>query len=314
MSKVTFGIINYNRLFYLKSCAESLMESTKDYPDTQYICIDDNSAEPGTKEYLETLKDRGWLVINQEDYRNENKKDVDFYQDTEHMNAFAGALNLVLEHTEGEYFVPLQGDMQFVRKGWVNSYVELFEDRDDVGSVVLDAQRKVRLHQSSFTDHYATEDNTFAVDNSRRIGGAGDSFMKTEFAKQVGGWEMDKSKFSGETNFEDHFTLKMNMYFSGKLKPYMPWNPPAILILTDKTGTNARVRGGKRYGNYWEALSDNRYYNWVTDITSLDESSYPQSIEEMVDLNGDWDFPIDTNGNLIKLGKNIDASSYVQEV
>ena len=42
--KVTFGIINYNRLFYLKSCAESLMQSVEDYDgEVEFICIDDNS-------------------------------------------------------------------------------------------------------------------------------------------------------------------------------------------------------------------------------------------------------------------------------
>ena len=35
--KVSFGIINYNRLFYLKSCAESLMESVKGYDNVEFI-------------------------------------------------------------------------------------------------------------------------------------------------------------------------------------------------------------------------------------------------------------------------------------
>ena len=65
MSKITFGIVNYNRLHYLKSCAESLMQSIQEQKDVQLICIDDNSKESGTKEYLQTLADRGWTVINQ---------------------------------------------------------------------------------------------------------------------------------------------------------------------------------------------------------------------------------------------------------
>ena len=66
--KISFGIVNYNRLFHLKSCAESLMQSIEDYEgEVEFICIDDNSKEPGTKEYLETLSERGWKVINQED-------------------------------------------------------------------------------------------------------------------------------------------------------------------------------------------------------------------------------------------------------
>ena len=74
--KVSFGIINYNRLFYLKSCAESLMESVKGYDNIEFICIDDNSKEEGTKEYLKSLEDRGWKIINQEDRRNSPKQEI----------------------------------------------------------------------------------------------------------------------------------------------------------------------------------------------------------------------------------------------
>ena len=89
--KVTFGIINYNRLFYLKSCAESLMESVEDYDNVEFICIDDNSREVGTKAYLASLRERGWTVINQEEYRIGRKLVTDEYNDTTHMNAFADA-------------------------------------------------------------------------------------------------------------------------------------------------------------------------------------------------------------------------------
>ena len=79
--KVSFGIINYNRLFYLKSCAETLMKSVEDYEgEVEFICIDDNSKEKDTKEYLKTLSDRGWKVINQQDYRPSNKKDIGIIQ------------------------------------------------------------------------------------------------------------------------------------------------------------------------------------------------------------------------------------------
>ena len=71
--KVTFGINNYNRLFYLRSCAESLMESVSDYDDVEFICVDDNSEEPGTQEYLGLLREKGWKVINQQDYRSGEK-------------------------------------------------------------------------------------------------------------------------------------------------------------------------------------------------------------------------------------------------
>ena len=67
------------------------------------------------------------------------------------MNPFSDALNLLLNMAEGEYFVPLQGDMQFVKKNWVDSYVELMEECDNVGNICLDAQRRVRLEATYFT-------------------------------------------------------------------------------------------------------------------------------------------------------------------
>ena len=296
MSRVTFGIVNYNRLFYLKSCAETLMESVSDYEDVEFICVDDNSKESGTKEYLKTLEDRGWVVINQEDYRTKEKSKVDFYNDTVHMSAFSEALNIMLEVSTGEYFVPLQGDIQFVKKNWLESFVELFEEKDDVGCVCLDAQRKVRLQGSYFTNHIEVENNIFAIDRSRNIGGAGDAFYKTSIVKELGGW----TKGPAGTP-ETYFVEKMIKKYNGAKKAYVPWNPPAALIITD-VGTNARIRGGKRYGKYWEAQSNNLYYNWAPELELTEERRRPQSIEELLVTNGGWKLPLDENGNMIKVG------------
>ena len=94
--KVTFGINNYNRLFYLRSCAESLMESVSDYEDVEFLCVDDNSRENGTEEYLQSLKDRGWKVINQQDYRDDKKLSIG-QNDSDHITHFADALNIIFQ-------------------------------------------------------------------------------------------------------------------------------------------------------------------------------------------------------------------------
>tara|TARA_R110002126_G_scaffold793_1_gene4952 strand:- start:1110 stop:1322 length:213 start_codon:yes stop_codon:yes gene_type:complete len=49
----TFGLNNCNRLFYLKSCFETLYEATNDYPNRELIVVDDASVEEGTKESSE---------------------------------------------------------------------------------------------------------------------------------------------------------------------------------------------------------------------------------------------------------------------
>jgi len=304
MSKVTFGIVNYNRLFYLKSCAETLMESVSEYDDVEFICIDDNSKEKGTTEYLETLKDRGWLVINQEEHRQQEKDKVDYYNDTVHMSAFSDALNIMLAKATGDYFVPIQGDIQFVKKNWLGSYVELFEERDNIGCICLDAQRRSRLQNSYFTDHIEADNNIFAIDRTRNIGGAGDAFFKTSMLREMGGWTQ------GEIGTpETSFVEKINTKYDGMMKPYVPWNPPAALIITG-VGTNARIRGGKRYGKYWEAKSDNLYYEWAEDLELNMQRQRPQSIEELLVTNGGWDLPLDDGGNMIKIGVNFEGDEF----
>ena len=287
--KVSFGIINYNRLFYLKSCAESLMASVEDYKNVEFICIDDNSKEPGTQEYLNSLSDRGWKVINQQDYREDSKNKIDDIKDV--IDAFSDALNIFNNEATGELIVPLQGDTQFVRKGWLQDYVDFFEERNDVFSIMLDAQRRVRLQGREYEKAKANE-STFAVQNGRIIGGAGDCVMRKEYVDKIGGWHTGQPQ-----NAEDIFTAMATNVFYGQKKAWMPWVPVSAAIYTDPRGTNGRVRGNKRFGLYWEALKDDLYYQWV-DESKLDISdNRPCSIEEVTSANGDWDLPIDDNGN-----------------
>jgi hypothetical protein len=286
--KVSFGIINHNRLFYLKSCAESLMKSVADYPDTEFICIDDNSKEPGTKEYLKSLEDRGWVVVNQQDYRDDPKNNIKQIKDV--IDAFSESLNIFNNLATGELIVPLQGDTQFIRKNWLSDYVSLFKERDDVFNIMLDAQRKVRLKNCSF-NKTKINNSIFAIQSGRIIGGAGDCVMRKEYVDEMGGWHVGL-----ENNAEDIFTLMANNIFPDK-KPYCPWLPVSIAIYTDPRGTNGRVRGNKRYGLYWEALKDDMYYEWL-DESSLEKSeNHPYSIEDVVMANGEWKLPIDENGN-----------------
>jgi len=288
--KITIGMINYNRLFYLKSCVESLMQSIEDYNgEIELICIDDNSKEKGTEEYLQNLSERGWKIINQEDHRTKTKADIKEVKDL--IDEYSAALNILHQESTGDLIVPLQGDMQFVRKNWLQDYVSLFSERDDVFVAVLDAQRKVRLDRAYFTNHTKHGNNIFVVNPSRIVPGAGDCFYKREYLDEMGGWKVGENN-----NSEDLFTQTANKMFPDK-KVFMPWLPVSIAIYTDPRGTMGRVRGNSRYGLYWEALKDNMYYEWV-DLKDLEVSTRrPLSIEEMAVANGDWELPVDKQGN-----------------
>ena len=288
--KVTFGVNNYNRLFYLKSCAESLMQSVEDYDgEIEFICIDDNSQEPGTKEYLKTLSDRGWKVINQEDRRVKPKKDIGIIKDV--IDEFSSALNIFYKEATGDIIAPLQGDAQFIRKNWLQDYVALFSERNDVFCIGFDAQRRVRLEQGNFIGHCRHGNSIFAIKDHRMISGAGECFYRREFVEAMGGWRVGEN-----TNAEDLFTWQAHRMFPDQ-KTYVPWIPVSIAIYTDPRGTMGRVRGNMRFGLYWEALSDNMYYKWV-DLKNIKISrSRPVSIEELAIANGDWELPLYPDGS-----------------
>jgi len=80
----------------------------------------------------------------------------------------------------------------------------------------------------------------------------------------------------------------------------LPIYPVSIAIYTDSRGTNARVRGNKRYGDYWKAKKDNCYYEIMDYGVLLKDKKFerqtPVSIEEAAIPIG-WSAPIDKEGN-----------------
>jgi len=300
--KVTFGIINYNRLFYLKSCAESLMRSVQDYPDVEFICVDDNSQEEGTQEYLQSLKERGWKVINQQDTRGEKTFKIG-QNDVDHISPFTDSLNIVFHESSGEIIFPLQGDCQFIREGWLGDYVELFKQRSNVGSVLLDCQRKVRLESAEFSK-VQVNNTFFATDSTRnRVNGAGDCGYRRKVLDYVGGWKMSPEGINAEENLSN----TIDKTFNGDLQTYLPWVPVCVGIFTDPRGTNARVRGNKRFGKYWQA-KDDVYYDWIDEKSLSYHAHRPFSIEELARPIG-WTAPIDEFGNWKKNPINIETAT-----
>ena len=153
--KVTFGIINCNRLHYLKSCVESLIVSTSDYENKEIIIVDNASSEKGTDEYLIEKGEQGIKVFRQ--------------VSRDPSNEFAKALNIITRESTGDYIAHLQGDMQFViNGGWLHEYVKFYEKfKNQVGCVGLDAQRTKRNRQTSKFSKKMNDDYSFFLDYSR---------------------------------------------------------------------------------------------------------------------------------------------------
>ena len=298
---VTFGIVNCNRLEYLKICVESLIFCTDDYDSKEIIIIDNASIEEGTLEYLEQKEAQGIRVIRQE------KRDPS--------NEFAKALNILCKEAKGDFIAPVQGDMQFLVKGsWLKEYVNFFRKYEDyIGCILFDAQRQIRINSSSpfglLEESIMNKDFRFYVDTKRPpLHGAADCMYSKKVLEKIFPWSEKNDSHEGGGDSETKMLEKISkMLESGEIGPNLftlvPQIPVSAGIYTDPRGTNARVRGNIRYGKYWPPKEDFRYYE-IFEYSEVIESKNtsggaPFSIEKMAIPIG-WDQPIDNQGNWLK--------------
>ena len=301
--KITIGIINYNRLYYLKSVAKSLMDNTKNN-DVELICIDDDSIEKGTKEYLKELEKLGWIVINQKNFRKIKKETG--CNNFSHISPFSEALNILHKNSTGELIIPVQGDGQVIRDDWLDEVINLVNNKNDIGCICYDAQRKIRLKGSEFDSYLINGIKYFSrkksyISSSGVVAGSADCVFTRELLDRVGGWSIGKG-----INSENDFVAKVEN-LRPILKRYYLYLPAAVAIITDKRGTNARIRGNKIYGDYWQAEND-LYYKYITSKHYNNNMVRPYSIEEVAIANGNWELPLDENGrwkkNPIEINEN----------
>ena len=294
--RVTFGIVNCNRLFYLKACLSSLLKSTMDYSNKQIIVVDNASIEPGTQEYLDEIEKIGVLTVR-------NKK-------RDPTNEFAVALNKIVEISDGEIVCPLSGDLQFgVKENWLQEYVEVFKKRNDIGSIMLDAQRKITNSIEHRTDCVETSNLIFQKNLSRPpIATSGNSLFLKETLKKVGPWCEDNKNHEGTDDSETKMLMSTLKYLKDSGERWYQYQtniPMTIMISNDPRGTNARIRGEKRYGKYVPGIGEEgQYYQMKTfkELKSLlDERNIlkPIPYEKFAKPIG-WSLPLDEKGNLKK--------------
>jgi len=284
---ITFGFVNCNRLFYLKSCVESLLLCTDDYPNKEFIVVDNHSLEEGTDEYLLDLSKRGFKIIKK------NLRDP--------KNEFAIGLNEIVTAAKGEFVVPLQGDMQFILKGkWLKEYVDLYRKYpDNIGCITLDAQRGVTIAGSQLGIVSYDGKMNFFVDYGRPpTCGAADVMYSKKMLEKMGPWseKNDQHEYAGDSETNMLNRVK-SMQSQGEISWFqmMPAFPVSIATYTDSRGTNARIRGDKRYGDYWQGKENNLYYELIDFIKADVSPATPYSIEVVAKPIG-WQSPIDENG------------------
>lgn len=294
MDKVTFGIINCNRLHYLKSCFESIVATTSDYENKEFIVVDNASVEDGTEDYLRGLESRGVRVFRS------HQRDPS--------NEFAKGLNTVCREATGDFIIPLQGDMQFILEGWLTEFVRFYsENINNTGCVSLDAQRRVThdSHKKSMTNFFGEGKIKFCFDLERSgFSGAGDCMYSRRAVETFFPWNESNVNHEGTLDSETSMLEKVKKVKREKsldLYCAIPSIPASIAIYTDPRGTNARVRGNRRYGQYWAAKGpSSRYYRTLSINAALQIfHQFPVSIEDIADPI-DWSAPIDNRGSWMK--------------
>lgn len=300
--KVSFGIVNCNRLFYLKSCVESLVLCTQDYPNKEIIIVDNASIEPGTDEYLESLATRGMKVFKT--------------KTRDPSNEYAKALNTIVNSATGDIICPLSGDLQFVIKdGWVQKYVDLMKLKSDIGSIMLDSQRRITIEGEFRTECVDMGVLKFWKNLSRPpLATSGNSFYRREVLLSIGPWSENNKNHEGTDDSETKMlknVLGIVEKQTNKWCQYQPSIPITVMIYTDPRGTNARVRDDKIYGKYTSANGSPPLYYKLRTFDELDREfsiknrQAPLEIEKIAIGNG-WNIYLDDNGNWKKNPIRID--------
>jgi len=282
-----------------------LIACTEDYLDKEIIVIDNASIEPGTDDYLEDVKKRGIKVFKT--------------QVRDPTNEYARALNKIVELSTGDIICPLSGDLQFViKRGWVQKYVDLMKLCPDIGSIMLDSQRKVTIENELRTDCIDLEELKFWKNLSRPpIATSGNSFYRKEVLLKLGQWSEDNKNHEGSDDSETKMLKRVTEVVKNqdvKWCQYQPSVPMTVMIYTDPRGTNARVRGDKIYGKYTAASGSPPLYYKIRTFEELDSEfsikniQIPLEIEKIAIGNG-WDIYLDDSGSWKKNPIRVDQCS-----
>lgn len=295
--KVTFGIINCNRLYYAKSCFYSLIQTTKSYENKEIIFIDNASVEEGTDQFLDKIKKQYNVKVFK-------------ISERDPANEFAKGLNKLCEEYTGNFLVPLQGDMQFILNDWLEYYLDFYtKNIDNIGCILLDAQRNKTNNEHQYSIPLTGSDHKFKFVynyNRNAISGAGDVFYSRKIIDYIYPWSQNNQQHEGTLDSESAMLKKIkelsDVNTNKKLNCVMPIIPVSCAIYTDSRGTNARIRKNKLYGDYWPPKIDYRYYN----ISNLEDKIklyatrvIPVGIEDIVEPLG-FSLPLDENGNMKK--------------
>lgn len=326
LPKVTIGVLSWNRLHYLKATLESARLCIE-YPNIEWIVLDNESNEPGLLEYLESLDWLDHLIVKKQSH--------------------ADAMNQMVEMANGSMVMIWPDDVQFTVQGdWMVDVVEVLEANHDLGSMCLDFMRRRTIQEVFGASLWANRRllreelakfgrnwrkrriiesrrgvlfHTFGWKKPGVCGSGIPSITRTEVWKNLGPWRTTFDAPGPENaNIDSSLGAESDMvrrsYASARpLQGVIPMVPVAADIITDPLGCKAKIRGGCRYGVYMPPVDGPFYYQ----ITRWSEWSgcdrtLPVDFTTGVTSIG-FRIPIDENGDRKKHALNDSVVWDIQE-
>ena len=321
---LTIGILSWNRLHYLRATLESARRCIQ-YPNIQWIVLDNCSTEPGLADYLKSVS---WL-------------DELIFLKSDHVSA----MNEIVSRARGEVLLLWPDDMQFIVEGdWMTDYIAMLMDNPWIGSMSLNCQRRQTIQRNWGAQSFphireilseikwfgtsfrfprmihcssGLSARTYGWKEDGIIGSGIPSLSRLNVWKTMGPWKTKSgperivdSSGGGETEMLQRWRNSRSAW-----QRALPTLPVSADILTDPTGTKAKVRGNTRYGVYIQPPAGGDFYYQIyaqENLAGQIQSSLPIPFEDFVKPLG-FELPLDKQGNLLKTGINLSEKSALDE-
>ncbi len=308
---MTVGLLIWNRLHYLRATLESARRCLN-LPGIEWIVIDNESTERGLREYLEGAD---WITKR-----------------ITRAMPMTDAMNLLVEEASADTILIWPEDMQFITESdWIGDCVELLRDHPEIGSLLISPLRRSEIRglltwrrwhayllvgsavkrgriperQRVMRSTSGFPVRTFGWTKPGIVGSGIPTLTRTDVWRQQGPWRSSRGTFKDSSAGGEEDMLLRYRESGLRLQRAISNIPLAADIVTDPTGTKAKVRGDRRYGKYFPPPDGDFYYR----IYSKDEMAgylshdIPVPFEDIVEPLG-FQLPIDEAGNLRKVSIN----------
>ncbi len=301
--RLTVAVLSWNRLFYLRATLESARRCLS-LPDIEWIVSDNNSVEPGLRDYLEGLD---WVGHK-------------WFKSQTH----AAAMNEIVGRASGDYVLIWPEDVQFVVEGnWLAPLLQTLERNPWIGSVGLNFLRRKTLRRLlgpvGFRDAGPIAGDlkrgrlrlprevpglrTFGWRLPGVVASGIPSLTRRSAWTSLGPWKTSDptqtniidSSLGAEDDMIARFQASGKAWHQATLM-----KPVAADIINDEMGCKAKIRKGRRYGRYTAPVSGDFYYEILQEADLPgDEEGFPLSFEGFVRPIG-FELPLDPQGDMLK--------------